>query len=234
MGSARVFHPRRVEPPDRWRWGSRWWPELCRHSRQSNEWRLPMQNNNHQRRPCGTNLEQGRYWSESFHGRRTYRDVLLAERSCETRRNNERVQQRQISPAHIQGEGSKSASLRYQFRRSQSQGNNQQRLNLLPGSFSIFVDGLGDRITHAKLRAIFAKAGRLREVFIQQKKKPHRRFRFGFVRFTCDDEARAAIRKFNGLRLEGNYLVVQKARFQRTFQTDRVPPPGKHQYEIRG
>lgn len=54
------------------------------------------------------------------------------------------------------------------------------------------------------------------------------------MRFISDDEARAAIRKLHGLRLEGNYLVVQKARFQRPPQAAPVTSQGRHQYEIRG
>lgn len=34
-------------------------------------------------------------------------------------------------------------------------------------SFSVFVDGLGNQVTMAKLRAIFGKVGRLIDVFIQ-------------------------------------------------------------------
>lgn len=101
-------------------------------------------------------------------------------------------------------------------------------------SFSVFVDGLRDRITLQKLRAIFGKAWRLHDVFIQQKKKYQRRFRFGFVRFNSNDEAWKAIRMFYGLRLEGNYLVVQKARFQRPVRAPAVPSPGKNRYEIQG
>lgn len=79
--------------------------------------------------------------------------------------------------------------------------------------FYVFIDGLGDRITMVKLLSIFSKAGNLRDVFIQQRKKVGRRFRFGFVRFQRNEEAWKAIRMFNGLRLEGNFLAVQKANY---------------------
>ncbi|XP_057429123.1 uncharacterized protein LOC130722418 [Lotus japonicus] len=89
-------------------------------------------------------------------------------------------------------------------------------------SFSVYVDGLSDRITLIKLKTIFGKAGRVKDVFIQFKRKFQRRFRYGFVRFQNDEEAWRAIRTLNGLRIDGNYLVVKRAN-PKQATTNSVP-----------
>lgn len=61
--------------------------------------------------------------------------------------------------------------------------------------------------------AIFATAGVLRSVFVQIHRKEGRRFRFGFIRYNSNAEAENAIRRFNGLKLEGAYLVVKKGKY---------------------
>lgn len=38
--------------------------------------------------------------------------------------------------------------------------------------------------------------------------------KFRFVRYDTDQDAQRAIQMFNGLKLEGGYLAVKKARFQ--------------------
>lgn len=93
----------------------------------------------------------------------------------------------------------------------EGQRNSHQNSKEKGESFSVYVDGLGDRITLMKLRSIFGRAGRVRDVFVQFKQKLQRRFRYGFVRFQNDEEASKAIRMFDGMRLDGNYLVVKRA-----------------------
>lgn len=92
-------------------------------------------------------------------------------------------------------------------------------------NFSLFVDGLRDRVTVAKQQAIFSKAGVLRDIYIQRKKKFRRRFRFAFIRFCRDEDAWKSIQMFSGVRLEGYFLVVQKAKYQRQWQTPTPATP---------
>ncbi|XP_057426184.1 uncharacterized protein LOC130719583 [Lotus japonicus] len=88
-------------------------------------------------------------------------------------------------------------------------------------SFSVYVGGLNDRITLLKLKSNFGKEGQVRDVFLQFKKKFQQRFRYGFIRFQNDGEAWQAIRMFNGVRLEGNYLVVKQARIKQATTKEK-------------
>ncbi|XP_057431836.1 uncharacterized protein LOC130724581 isoform X2 [Lotus japonicus] len=94
--------------------------------------------------------------------------------------------------------------------------------------FSVYVDGLSDRITMLKLKSIFEQAGRVKDVFVQFKKKFQRCFRYGFVRFQNDEEAWQAIQMFNGLRLEGNYLVVKHAHIKQPNTRVKRGSPAKN------
>lgn len=76
------------------------------------------------------------------------------------------------------------------------------------------MDGIAARVTEAKVRGVFSRAGRVMDVQIMQKRRGDVRFRMALVFFATIDEARRAIRLNNGLRLEGHYLVVRMAREQ--------------------
>lgn len=78
----------------------------------------------------------------------------------------------------------------------------------------MFIDGLRDTISRSKVAVIFAKAGTLRDVYEQQRRKVGRRFKVVFVRYATYKEAWRDIRQFNGIRLEGAYLDVKKAKYQ--------------------
>lgn len=80
-------------------------------------------------------------------------------------------------------------------------------------SFSVFV-GLSDNVSRDMVGAAFSKAGRIQECYVQVRRKEGRRFRFGFLRYSTDHEAWRAIHMFNGVRFEGAYLEVKKAKFQ--------------------
>ncbi|XP_057426186.1 uncharacterized protein LOC130719586 [Lotus japonicus] len=115
--------------------------------------------------------------------------------------------QRKATRAARPGDVSKLRNRKQQGKRIQSRTSVSQRSKQHKESFSVFVDGLGDRMTLQKLRAIFEKAGRLRDAFIQHKKRFQRRSRFGFLRFSSDEEAWKAIRMFHGLRLDNEVIL---------------------------
>ncbi|XP_057417289.1 uncharacterized protein LOC130711612 [Lotus japonicus] len=183
------------------------------------------------KRPSNQNLGQQRYggaragqWQQNG----AFRNY--SERGIRRDRSGRFQSHWQPSPNY---QGGATKSRQQQGTRLQTRSNGTQRSNQLKESFSVFVDGLGERMTLQKLRAIFEKAGRLRHVFIQQKKKYQRRFRFGFLRYYSDVEAWKAIRMFHGMRLDGNYLVVQKAKIQRPFSSPAVPSSGTHNFEAK-
>lgn len=88
--------------------------------------------------------------------------------------------------------------------------------------FSVFIDGLGDRISKAKVCAIFSKARKLLDVFVQFRRKEGRLFKFAFVRYDSDQAAWREIQLFNGLKLDRAYLDVKKARFQRNQRSTQL------------
>lgn len=71
--------------------------------------------------------------------------------------------------------------------------------------------GIGDRVSKAKLTGVFAGVWSLRGVQIQERHQGGQRYRVAFVHYSSDEEAWVAIRRLNGLRLEGRYLQVKKA-----------------------
>lgn len=96
------------------------------------------------------------------------------------------------------------------FREGSRHGNSHVLKHESRRSYSIFVDGLKDTVTRAMLGAIFGKVGRLCSIYVPHRKKEGRRFRFAFLRYDSELDARKAIRMFNGMKLEGAYLVVKK------------------------
>ncbi|XP_057445855.1 uncharacterized protein LOC130737999 [Lotus japonicus] len=84
--------------------------------------------------------------------------------------------------------------------------------------------------------AIFVKAGCLRSVYVQNRKRVGRHLRFGFLRYNSDAEAECAIRKFNGLKLEGAFLTVKKAKYQAYggCGENYVPAQFKQKYVVQG
>lgn len=79
---------------------------------------------------------------------------------------------------------------------------------------TLFVDNLPDDSWSVWVRNLFSKFGRVRDLFIPNKRSKITGMRFGFVRFARRDEANMAIAKANGLWIWGNKLVVKLARFE--------------------
>jgi RNA recognition motif-containing protein len=78
-------------------------------------------------------------------------------------------------------------------------------------SKKLFVGNLPFSVTNETLKAAFAKFGEVSEAVIIVNKFNNRSKGFGFVTFTNDAEADAAIAEMNGKDMEGRKLTVNVA-----------------------
>ena len=76
----------------------------------------------------------------------------------------------------------------------------------------IYVGGLPYSTNDEALRRLFAEAGDVTDASVVQDKYTNESRGFGFVEMPNDDEARAAIAKFNGSSLGGRSLTVNEAK----------------------
>ncbi|CAM8951054.1 unnamed protein product [Rhodiola kirilowii] len=77
--------------------------------------------------------------------------------------------------------------------------------------FSVFVDNIPKENDGAWLRRLFNQEGKTRDVFIPTRERRGSRSRFGFVRFQTLEEAKAAVRRWNGTPAGRGVLVVMLA-----------------------
>ncbi|MGH9457407.1 MAG: RNA recognition motif domain-containing protein [Thermoanaerobaculia bacterium] len=75
----------------------------------------------------------------------------------------------------------------------------------------VFVGNLDYKTERAELESLFAEAGQIKDVFLPTDRETGRKRGFAFVEFDTDEEAEAAIQKFNGHQLNGRALRVNKA-----------------------
>lgn len=76
----------------------------------------------------------------------------------------------------------------------------------------LFVGGLPYSTTQDELSQLFSQVGNVASAVVIVDKFSGRSKGFGFVEFDNDDEAQAAIDKFNGTDLGGRNIVVNEAR----------------------
>lgn len=76
----------------------------------------------------------------------------------------------------------------------------------------LFVGSLPYTTTSEELKSLFAQAGTVAEAVVISDKFSGRSRGFGFVEMSTDEEAKAAIEKFNGHDMEGRKIVVNEAR----------------------
>jgi cold-inducible RNA-binding protein len=76
----------------------------------------------------------------------------------------------------------------------------------------LYVGGLSYGTTEPSFQAEFSKAGNVTSVKIIMDKMTGKSKGFGFIEFSNDDEAEAAINMFNGQEFEGRRLTVNEAR----------------------
>jgi cold-inducible RNA-binding protein len=80
------------------------------------------------------------------------------------------------------------------------------------------------KTTKEELQALLSEAGTIVDVHIPTDRESGRPRGFAFVRFSTDDEAAEAIRRFNGFDFGGRRLNVNEAE-DRPRRTDGAPGP---------
>lgn len=76
----------------------------------------------------------------------------------------------------------------------------------------LYVGNLPFSATDDSLRDLFGQAGTVTDVMIALDRQTGRSRGFGFVTFSTDEEAAAAIEKFHGTDMEGRTIQVNEAR----------------------
>jgi len=75
----------------------------------------------------------------------------------------------------------------------------------------IFVGNLAFRTSREQVEGLFQQAGSITDVYFPMDRDTGRPRGFAFVTFSTDEEAAAAIQKFNGFELDGRALRVNAA-----------------------
>lgn len=75
----------------------------------------------------------------------------------------------------------------------------------------LFVGGLPWRMTNEELRDMFAEVGEVTDAFIPRDRETGRSRGFGFVEFANQEDAKAAVEKFDGMEYDGRNLNVNFA-----------------------
>lgn len=75
----------------------------------------------------------------------------------------------------------------------------------------IFVGNLDFRTSKEEVETLFAQAGKIEDVYLPNDRETGRPRGFAFVTFSSDEEATAAIARFNGHELGGRALRVNEA-----------------------
>jgi len=75
----------------------------------------------------------------------------------------------------------------------------------------LFVGSLPWAVSSEELKALFESCGTVADAVVLSDKQTGRSKGFGFVEFTNDAEALAAVEKFNGYDLKGRKIVVNEA-----------------------
>lgn len=78
-------------------------------------------------------------------------------------------------------------------------------------SKKLFVGNLNFRTTSEDIREIFSQVGTVESASVVQDRETGRSRGFAFVEMSTDEEAAAAIERFNGMELSGRNLRVTEA-----------------------
>ena len=79
----------------------------------------------------------------------------------------------------------------------------------------LYVGGLSWDITDDQLRAHFSQVGEVTDAIVIKDRDSGRSKGFGFVEFANEEDAQAAIEKFNDTELDGRSITVNLARPQK-------------------
>lgn len=83
--------------------------------------------------------------------------------------------------------------------------------NLSPKT--LFIDGLDDLVSYNQIKESFSIYGRLLGVYVQRRRKLHRQFKFGFVKFAHAVDASVAKEGMNKKKIQGKTILVTNAKF---------------------
>lgn len=78
-------------------------------------------------------------------------------------------------------------------------------------SSKVFVGNLDYNTTETEVQSLFAQAGDVKDVYLPTDRESGRKRGFAFVEFASDEQAAAAIEKFNGYQMGGRTLRVNAA-----------------------
>ena len=78
-------------------------------------------------------------------------------------------------------------------------------------SSKVFVGNLDYNTTETEVQSLFAQAGEVKDVYLPTDRESGRKRGFAFVEFASDEQAAAAIEKFNGYQMGGRTLRVNAA-----------------------
>jgi RNA recognition motif-containing protein len=78
-------------------------------------------------------------------------------------------------------------------------------------SSKVFVGNLDYNTTETEVQTLFAQAGEVKDVYLPTDRESGRKRGFAFVEFASDEQAAAAIEKFNGYQMGGRTLRVNAA-----------------------
>ncbi len=76
----------------------------------------------------------------------------------------------------------------------------------------LYIANLSYNVTEDELRTAFEPFGAITDIFLATDRETGRPRGFGFITFSTDEEAQAAIAKMNGVELDGRALTVNEAR----------------------
>ena len=82
----------------------------------------------------------------------------------------------------------------------------------------LFIGNLPYNVTQAQLEELFSQVGKIESVNLITDKFSGQSKGFAFVEMTTEEEAKAAIEKYNGYEFEDRKMVVNEARPQEDRQ----------------
>jgi cold-inducible RNA-binding protein len=91
----------------------------------------------------------------------------------------------------------------------------------------LFVGGISWGTTDADLRKAFEPFGEISEAKVITERDTGRSRGFGFVTFVQDEDAKAAISKMHGTRLDGRTITVNEAQEKSPRQGSRGGEPNR-------
>ena len=98
----------------------------------------------------------------------------------------------------------------------------------------LYVGNLSYNATQADLEGLFTQVGTVESVNIIMDKFSGRSRGFGFVEMASDEEAQAAVKRFDGYDLKGRALKVNEARPQGERSGEGHPRSGSGGYRRSG